>query len=204
MVLPLVIVRVLPAILTLPAPDKAVIDAPLVAERTSKVPVTATEADVAIEPPSNNFSAPASMVVAPVKVLVLDSVRMPEPDLVRPPLPLPMVPERMVLPPPATVNRFAPLVKLPLNVEALVVLVLLIVAVPLRVTSFVEVKVPVPPIVNVPALIARLLAAPRLASASTLIAPPLMLVMPVLVLLPDSVKVPLPTLVRATVDAEPF
>ena len=133
----------------------------------------------------------------------MDRVKVPEPSLVRPPLPLPIIPEMMVLPAPLMVSKLEPLMKLPLNVETFAMLVLLIVAAPFRVTSFAELKVPVPPIVKVPALIAMLLAAPRLAFASTLIAPPLMLVMPVLVLVPDSVKVPVPTLVRATVETEP-
>jgi len=48
--LPLVIVRVLPAILTPPAPDKVVIDAPVVVGEISKVPFTVTNVELAIEP----------------------------------------------------------------------------------------------------------------------------------------------------------
>ena len=129
---------------------------------------------------------------------------MPEPSLVRPPLPLPMTPEIVVLPLPETVKRFAPLVKLPLKVEGFVVLALLIVAAPFKVKFLAELKVPLPSISKDPALMATLLAAPKLASTFTLIAPPLMLVTPVLVLVPDSVKVPVPTLMSATVVAVPF
>ena len=203
-VLPFVIVRVLPAILTPPAPDNVLIDAPDVVELIFSVPVTATEDDAAIEPEPDKDSVPALIVVAPVYVLLLESVRTPEPSLLKPPAPLPMTPEMVVLPLPVTVKRLAPLVKLPLKVDALLVLALLMVAAPFMVMSLLEVKVPLPSINKVPALIATLLAAPKFASTSTLIAPPLILVTPVLVLVPDKVNVPVPTLVKATVDAEPF
>ena len=103
---------------------------------------------------------------------------MPVPPLVRPPLPLPMIPEIVVLPLPVTVNKLAPLVIAALNVEALVVLVLSIVPAPLRVISLLVVNVPEPVILKVPAFIAKLVAEPKLLSDSTLITPPLMLVMP--------------------------
>ena len=109
---------------------------------------------------------------------MLLKLRIPAPSLVRPPLPLPMIPEIVVLPLPITVNKLAPLVIAPLNVEAFVVLVLSIVPAPLRVISLLVVNVPEPVILKVPAFIAKLLAVPKLLSDATLRTPPLMLVMP--------------------------
>ena len=134
---------------------------------------------------------------------MLLKVRMPAPSLVRPPLPSPMTPEMVVLPVPPNVSKLAPLVKLPLKIDAVVVLVLSIVPAPLRVISLLVVNVPEPVILKVPAFIAKLLAAPKLLSASTLRVPPLMLVMPECVLVPESTNVPAPVLVNPTV-AIPF
>ncbi|CAM3794220.1 hypothetical protein POBR111598_10015 [Polynucleobacter brandtiae] len=59
-------VIVLPAILTPPAPDKVVIDAPLLTALISKVPVTDTEDEVATEPTPDKAKVPAVIVVTPV------------------------------------------------------------------------------------------------------------------------------------------
>ena len=111
-------------------------------------------------------------------MLLLARVTVPVPAIVKPPLPLPITPEIVVLPVPPNVSKLAPLVIAPLNVEALVVLVLSIVPAPLRVISLLVVNVPEPVILKVPAFIAKLVAEPKLLSDSTLITPPLMLVMP--------------------------
>ena len=63
--LPLVIVKVLPAILTPPAPDKVVIEAPEVTALMSKVPVTATPVELAMLPEPDKAKVPALMVVVP-------------------------------------------------------------------------------------------------------------------------------------------
>ena len=67
MVLAFVMVKVLPAAFTDPAPDKLTIDAPAVVDRISNVPATAISEDAATEPPPLNFRvAPLLMVVMPV------------------------------------------------------------------------------------------------------------------------------------------
>ena len=85
--------------------------------------------------------------------MTLDSVKVPAPALVRPPKPEPITPEIVVLPVPLTVNKFEPLVTLPLKV-APELLLLVIVPAPFRVIFLAELKV-VPVMVKVPVLSTR-------------------------------------------------
>ena len=82
----------------MPLPDSVTIEAPEVVPEISNVPLSTTSLEPAIEPvPDSASVSPEPMeVVAPPKVFETQSVSVPVPSTVRPPLPL-ITPEKIVL-----------------------------------------------------------------------------------------------------------
>ena len=130
----------------------------LVPLRSSMAPATlvSVTADVsAMAAPPESCRVPALIVVAPVKVLAPDRVKMPVPCFVNPPVPL-MIPEKIVLVASPVVRMADPMVTLPAPLKEPMVsakLFKLKVAPALTVTAFVSTIRFAAPSCNVPALI---------------------------------------------------
>ena len=116
-------------------------------------------------------------MVLPVYVLVLESVKVPAPALVRPPEPEPITPDMVVSPVPFIVKRLLPLVMLPLNVAPPLPLLVMVPA-PLSVMFLAELNAELPVMVKVPPPKVRPEFVPRLVSLDTLITPLVIVVRP--------------------------